>query len=116
MKNIKSLIGIIIALFIGQSSLISHTADDPYNYLIITQKIEQLQHLALTSAALAQVDGERLDELKVVLYGPEVVQLTDITAMNPILPMARNAQLNLGVLAMALDKLGVDHTQIPQAF
>jgi len=116
MKNIKSLIGIIIALFIGQSSLISQTADDPYNYLIITQKIEQLQPVALTSAALAEEDGERFGEFKVVLYGPEVVQLTDKKAMKPILKMARKSHLKLGVCAMALDKMGVDHKKIPKAF
>lgn len=116
MKNIKSLIGIIIALFIGQSSLISQTADDSYNYLIITQKIEQLQPVALTSAALAEEDGERFGEFKVVLYGPEVVQLTDKKAMKPILKMARKSHLKLGVCAMALDKMGVDHKKIPKAF
>src|SRR5690625_3077152 len=114
MKNIKSLIGIIIALFIGQSSLISQTADDPYNYLIITQKIEQLQPVALTSAALAEEDGERFGEFKVVLYGPEVVQLTDKKAMKLILKMARKSYLKLTVCDITLDKMGVDHKKIPK--
>lgn len=116
MKNIKSLIGIIIALFIGQSLLIAQTAGDSYNYLIITQKIEQLQPVALTSAALAEEDGERFGEFKVVLYGPEVVQLTDKKVMKPILKMARKSHLKLGVCAMALDKMGVDHNKIPKEF
>src|SRR5690625_7435726 len=116
MKNIKSLIGIIIALFIGQSSRSYQTADDTYKYQIITQKIEQLQPVALTSAALAEQDGERFGEFKDVLYGPEVVQLTDKKAMKPILKMTRKSHLKLGVCAMALDKMGVDHKKIPKAF
>lgn len=116
MKNTASIIGIIILLFAGQNPLFSQTEGDSYNYLVITQKIEQLRPVALSAAALMEEDGEKFGEFKVVLYGPEVVQLTDKEAMKPILKMAQRSHLTLGVCAMALDKMGIDHKKIPKAF
>lgn len=118
MKNIKSIFLILTVIFAGSPALFGqHTHHaGPYNYLVITQKIEQLKPVSMTSAALAEEDGKDFGEFKVVLYGPEVVQLTDKKKMRSIIKTARKSHLKLAVCAMALDKMGVDHKKIPKAF
>lgn len=107
-------IGALLFITIGARG--QQNTEGRNNYVVITKKVQHFKPIALTSSALSAEDGKNFGEFKVVLYGPEVVQLTDRKKMKPIIKMARNSNLKLAVCGMALDRMNVDRNKVPKVF
>ncbi|MBY5958445.1 DsrE family protein [Membranicola marinus] len=117
MKNLMIILGAM--LFYGLAVVPVNGQSTPstkINYAVLTNKVAQFQPISLASKSLAQEDGDNFGQFKVVLYGPEVVQLTDYQRMKPVLKMARSSSMKLAVCAMALKKMKVDPADIPPEF
>lgn len=110
------LLALGLFLFLGYGAFAQQNTEQKNNYVVLTTKIDQLRPIALSSAALAKEDGTHFGEFKVVLYGPEVTQLTDKKAMKPLIKLARQSKMKLAVCEMALQKMEVDPRDIPKAF
>lgn len=103
--------GVFLSSAIGQSR-----SKTEMNYAVLTSKIAQFKPIGFSSEALAREDGDKFGQFKAVLYGPEVVQLTDKRKMKPLLRMARRSNLTLAVCEMALKKMKVNPDDIPKEF
>lgn len=116
----KNLMIILVSILVYGLAFVPATGQSTMskdmNYAVLTKKVAQLKPIGLASKALAQEDGDNFGQFKVVLYGPEVVQLTDKHRMRPVREMARSSSINLAVCAMALKKMKVDPADIPPEF
>ena len=102
MKNTFSLIFLFLSLNLMAQQ---KTATD---FVVLTPKFEQLQPILL-SAKEINTDGN----FQVLLYGKEVIQLTD-PDIRKFIEWAEQVKVKLSVCKMSLDMLKIDPSSIPR--
>ena len=83
------------------------------NYVVLTNKIPQLQPIFLTAQALAEEDGKSFGDFQAIICGATVKDLTDIKAMEPFIETAEKAHVKVVVCGLSLKKFQVDPKDIP---
>ncbi|NKI27026.1 DsrE family protein [Arenibacter sp. 6A1] len=84
------------------------------NYAMMTSKLEQLKPITLAAGELHKEDGAGFGAFETIIYGKEVVALTDKKIMKPYLKEARKANVSLVVCKMALDKFEIKEKDLPK--
>lgn len=106
----KKSIGMLVVLIMMSMNIKAQgsLAGEKNNYVVSTTKIPQLQPIILTAEALREEDGERYGDFQIVMYGPNVMELTDKETMGPYTRKARAAEVEILVCKISLDRLGID--------
>ncbi|MCF4101868.1 DsrE family protein [Gillisia sp. M10.2A] len=85
-----------------------------HNYVVLTNKIPQLQPIFLTAEALAEEDGESFGDFQAIICGATVKDLTDKEAMQTFIEKAEKAAVKVVVCGLSLKKFKVDPKDIPK--
>ena len=106
----KKSIGILVALIMMSINIMAQStpAGEKNNYVVSTTKTPQLQPIILTAEALREEDGENYGEFQIVMYGPNVMELTDKKKMEPFTRKAKAAGVEILVCKISLDRLGIE--------
>ncbi len=78
------------------------------NYVVSTTQIPQLQPIILTAEALKEEDGEKLGDFQIVMYGPNVKELTNKKEMETYTAKAKAAGVAISVCKISIDRLGIE--------
>lgn len=103
-------IGILILVFMLGVSGFAQTKSgiEKNNYVVSTSKIPQLEPITLTAEALKQEDGKRFGDFQIVLYGPNVKELTDKEKMKNYVEKAKAAGVEIKVCKLSINFLKID--------
>lgn len=112
----KRSIGILIVfLLLGISGQAQNTLQgEKNNYVVSTTKIPQLQPIILTAESLREEDGEKYGDFQIVMYGPNVMELTHKDKMETFTGKAKAAGVEIFVCKISLDRLGIDPAELHQ--
>lgn len=109
-RSIEILIGLLILGITGQAQNIP--AEDNNNYVVSTTKVPQLQPIILTAEALREEDGEKYGDFQIVMYGPNVKELTSKDKMEAYIGKAKAAGVGIFVCKISLDRLGIEAVEL----
>ena len=103
-------IGILILVFMLGVSGFAQTKSgfEKNNYVVSTSKIPQLEPIILTAEALKQEDGQKFGDFQIVLYGPNVEELTDKEKMSNYIKKAKPAGVEIKVCKLSINFLKID--------
>ena len=114
MKNI-----ILISLFFIASVVYSpvfsqeHGNSDKHNYVVLTNKVEQLKPILLSAETLKKEDGQLFGEFKIIICGKNIADITDPHRMDQHLKKAEQLGVDLIACGFSLKKFNVDATMVP---
>ncbi|GHA28592.1 hypothetical protein GCM10007103_07810 [Salinimicrobium marinum] len=108
----KRSIGILLVLIM--LGITGNAQNDPQgdlnNYVVSTTKIPQLQPIILTAEALREEDGAKYGDFQIVMYGSNVMELTDKEKMEAYTSKAKAAGVSISVCKISLDRQGIDQS------
>ncbi|MFD2790745.1 sulfur reduction protein DsrE [Arenibacter sp. H213] len=110
---LKTSLIVLTLIFSGTVNAQENKAND---YAVLTTKIQQLKPITLAAASLLKEDGNLFGSFETIIYGKEVVSLTDKKLMKSYLMEAKKANVTLVVCKMALDHYNVSVKDIPKEF
>lgn len=112
----KRSIGILLAILMvgiaAQAQAQTHPTGEKNNYVVSTTKIPQLQPIILTAESLREEDGKKYGDFQIVIYGPNVKELTNKEKMEPYTSKAKAAGVKIQVCKISLDRLGIDPAEL----
>lgn len=87
--------------------------DDKHNYVVLTNKVEQLKPILLSAEALKKEDGKQFGEFKVIICGKNIADITEPHLMEAHLKNAAQLGVDLVACGFSLNKFKVDTTKVP---
>ncbi len=113
--QIYSLLLILLGLF-GATGLKAQAVDmnNKHNYVVLTQKVPQLQPILLTAESLMQENSDSFGDFQVIICGKEIVDITDPEKMKDFIIMAEKAGVQLVACGFSLSKFNVDRSKVPK--
>ncbi|QCY68490.1 sulfur reduction protein DsrE [Antarcticibacterium flavum] len=78
------------------------------NYVVSTTQIPQLQPIILTAEALKEEDGAKFGDFQIVMYGPNVNELTSKEEMETYTAKAKAAGVAIFVCKISIGRLGIE--------
>ena len=111
MKRSIGILMVLIMLGITGNAL-NNPQGDKNNYVVSTTKILQLQPIILTAEALKKEDGTKYGDFQIVMYGSNVMELTDKEKMEAYTSKAKAAGVAISVCKISLDRQGIDQSQL----
>ncbi|SHJ15518.1 DsrE/DsrF/DrsH-like family protein [Arenibacter nanhaiticus] len=115
MKSIFFKISIVFLTLIFSNTMKAQE-EEKVNYAVMTSKIQQLKPITHAAEELQKEDGALFGAFETIIYGKEVVALTDKRLMKPYLKNAKQANISLVVCKMALDLFEVKEKDLPKEF
>ena len=108
----KRLIGILMVLIMLGITGNAQTKPegDKHNYVVSTTKIPQLQPIILSAEALREEDGAKYGDFQIVMYGSNVMELTDKEKMEAYTSKAKAAGVSISVCKISLERQGIDQS------
>lgn len=104
----RSIGSVLLLIMLSQYG---HAQDTPAggknNYVVSTTKIPQLQPIILTAESLKKEDGENFGDFQIVIYGPNVRELTDTENMEKYIVRAKAAGAAILVCNLSLERLKI---------
>lgn len=116
MKNVIMYIAVFFITMGSTQQLSAQTDFNPEknNYLVLTQKIQQLKPILLTAKDLKEGDGDNYGEFQVVICGKTVNELTDSKTIDKLLKEAKEEHVKIFVCGLSLSKFNIDPSALPQ--
>lgn len=115
MKNSILVITTIFFLFFGiHQSNAQDFNPKKNNYLILSQKKEQLKPILLTANELAKEDGKKYGDFYVIICGKTVSDITDNLDFNKLLDAAKEQNVTVFVCGLSLKKFNIDQMLLPE--
>lgn len=110
----KRSIGILIVLLMLGISVEAQIspAGGKNNYVVSTTMIPQLQPIILTAESLRKEDGGNYGNFQIVMYGPNVKELTNKEKMEPYTSKAKASGVEIFVCKISLGRLGIDPAEL----
>lgn len=109
----KRSLGIFMLLMLlGNFSNAQTASGDKNNYVVSTTKIPQLQPILLTAEALKEEDEAKFGEFQIVIYGPNVKELTNKEEIETYTSKAKAAGVAIYACKISLDRQGIDPARL----
>ncbi len=114
MKNII-LLSLLFIASVAYSPVLGqeHSNSDKHNYVVLTNKVEQLKPILLSAEALKKEDGRHFGEFKVIICGKNIADITEPHRMEQHLKKAAQLGVDLVACGFSLKKFNVDATRVP---
>lgn len=113
-KYILRSIFLVITLFLTYTINAQAFDNSKNNYVVLTNKIPQLQPIILTAEALKEEEGENFGDFQVIICGKEIGGVTDEKQIAKFIEKAEKAGVQLVACGFSLNKFKVDKTKVPE--
>lgn len=110
---ILSSIFLMFALFSTNNLSAQKTKKGTNNYVVLTNKIQQLQPIILTAVALKAEEGKSFGKFEVIICGKEIGKITDSEKISEFIDKAEKAGVQLIACGFSLNRFKVDKTKVP---
>lgn len=84
------------------------------NYVVLTNKIPQLQPIILAAEALKAEERHNFGDFQIIICGKDIGSITDPEKMTKFIHMAEKAGVQLIACGFSLNKFKVDRTNVPK--
>ena len=107
----RSIVILMVLIMLGiTGNAENNPQGDKNNYVVSTTKIPQLQPIILTAEALKKEDGTKYGDFQIVMYGSNVMELTDKEKMEAYTSKAKAAGVSISVCKISLERQGIDQS------
>lgn len=107
---------LFITLFVStlQVSKAQEKSEDKYNYIVLSQKIQQLKPIILAAQNLALEDGDKFGEFHVVICGEAIKAIHQKEFMKENIDFALKNDVKLFACELSMKKFDIEKSQIPK--
>lgn len=84
------------------------------NYVVLTQKVPQLEPIILTAETLKMEEGKNFGDFQIIICGKGVVDLTDPEKISGYVEKANKTGVSIIACGFSLTKFKVDRTEVPK--
>ncbi|CAH8283218.1 hypothetical protein EV196_102189 [Mariniflexile fucanivorans] len=111
---IFSSIMLIITLVSSTNLQAQETDSSKNNYVVVTNKVAQLQPIILTAEALKAEEGKVFGNFEVIICGQEIGDITDAEKINKFIKKAKEAGVTIVACGFSLNKFKIDRALVPK--